>query len=295
MNTINRLYWPIQIIGWFAYAFLLVIFTFLNKPEVISTLFFLKIVSNVLLTLSLTHLMRSVILKSNWLNLNLSSVLPRVLLLSVVVALILSLSTRAMSFFLNDIYESIDGGYSLSRFFVDWSANTILILFWNCIYFSYTFFGKIYFQQINNLEIEASMREVELKNLRNHLNPHFLFNSLNSIKALIEIDSAKAKESLTVLSNLLRGSLMIGQNGTISLSKEIEMVENYLKLEKIRFEERLIVKWAIPQNTDSIMFPPFLLQMLVENALKHGVAGLKEGGEINIIIKQNNRVFQLFM
>jgi sensor histidine kinase YesM len=260
----------------------------MTKPEALTLLFSLKIIATALISIGLTHIMRSIIVHRKWLDINLVSVLPRIIILTLAIAGILVLGTRVVSYFMNLIGDGEDT-FQISRIIVDWLANSILILFWNSIYFTYCFFRKYYFQEINNLTIESNLRETELKNLRSQLNPHFLFNSLNSIRALIEIDSIKAKESLTVLSSLLRSSLLIGQNGVISLSKEIELVKNYLMLEKIRFEERLIVEWSILENTDSINVPPFVLQMMVENAVKHGISNLKEGGKINITIQQSSQ------
>ena len=166
-----------------------------------------------------------------------------------------------------------------------------MVLFWNALYFTYHFFSKSRKQEINNLSLEASRNEIELKNLRTQLNPHFLFNSLNSIRALIEIDPSKAKASVTTLSNLLRKSLMFGKLNLVPLSEEIEMVSNYLDLEKVRFEERLTVKWELDDQLNSFMIPPFSVQMLVENAIKHGISSLIEGGEIAIkTIKSDDEI-----
>jgi LytS/YehU family sensor histidine kinase len=136
------------------------------------------------------------------------------------------------------------------------------------------------------LSLESSRNEIELKNLRSQLNPHFLFNSLNSIRALIDIEPSKAKISVTTLSNLLRKSLILGRENLVRLDEEIEMVSNYLELEKIRFEERLEVKMILDSELDDFMLPPFSLQMLVENAIKHGISNLVDGGEIIIETKK---------
>jgi two-component system, LytTR family, sensor kinase len=288
VKTDKRIYWGLQIGGWISYGLLIVMFTSAIKPEVLSNGYYIKVAINVVVAVALTHLMREVILRRQWLQINLLPVLPRVLGLSLFISLLMVLANRGVGQLINLF---VNGNYSFdpSRLVVDVLANFILILFWNSIYFSYCFFKKYYFQEINNLTIESNLRETELKNLRNQLNPHFLFNSLNSIKALIEINPSKAKESLTILSSVLRSSLITSQNGLVSLTKEIELVKNYLQLESIRFEERLDVQWSIIENTDSIMVPPFMIQMMVENAVKHGISNLVEGGKIKIVIRQNNQ------
>lgn len=141
--------------------------------------------------------------------------------------------------------------------------------------------------------MEASRNEIELKNLRTQLNPHFLFNSLNNIRALIELEPSKAKYAVTTLSNLLRKSLMMGKVNLVSIEDEIEIVSNYLDLEKIRFEERLRISWDIDPELTTLLIPPFSIQLLVENAIKHGISNLIEGGEICIRTKLINQTIVL--
>ena len=148
--------------------------------------------------------------------------MPRLLIVSTLVGGLIVLSSRGIHSISNSFFYGVDS-FQINRLIIDLIANSFLIFFWNALYFGYSFFKKYYFQEINNLSIEANLKEVELKNLRNQLNPHFLFNSLNSIKALILIEPEKAKESLIILSNILRSSLTLSSEGMIPLSKEIEL------------------------------------------------------------------------
>jgi hypothetical protein len=169
----------------------------------------------------------------------------------------------------------------------------ILILFWNSIYFTFHFFQKSRNQELNNISLEASKNEIELKNLRSQLNPHFLFNSLNSIRALIDIEPQNAKGAVTTLSNLLRKSLILGKEDLVPLNEEMEMVSNYLELEKVRFEERLTVEWKLDEKLDDFLIPPFSLQMLVENAIKHGISKLPKGGSIDVNSEIKNQLLEI--
>ena len=99
---------------------------------------------------------------------------------------------------------------------------------------------------------------------------------------MIDLEPAKAKVSVTTLSNLLRKSLILGKENLVDLNEELEMVSNYLELEKIRFEERLEVKWNLDESLSDFQIPPFSMQMLVENAIKHGISNLVNGGVITI-------------
>ena len=139
----------------------------------------------------------------------------------------------------------------------------------------------------------ASNRESELKNLRSQLNPHFLFNSLNSIRALITEEPEKAKVSITTLSNLLRQSLLLGRENTVSLERELELAKNYLELEKIRFEERLNIEWELSPDLTSFEIPPFTLQMMVENAIKHGISNLRDGGLVRVITEEIDGIIKI--
>jgi two-component system, LytTR family, sensor kinase len=169
----------------------------------------------------------------------------------------------------------------------------ILILFWNAIYFTFHFFQVSRKQEVSNLVLTASNRESELKNLRSQLNPHFLFNSLNSIRALVDIEPSKAKTSITTLSNLLRQSLLMGKENTVSVEQELAIVRNYLDLEKVRFEERLMVHWEIDDSLLSKQIPPFSVQMMAENAVKHGISERKDGGEVVVSVLRCEAGFEL--
>ena len=162
------------------------------------------------------------------------------------------------------------------------------VLFWNAIYFTYHFFQKSRKQEVSNLQLAASKRESELRNLRSQLNPHFLFNSLNSIRALVDIEPQKAKIAITSLSNLLRESLLLGKENLIPLSSELGVARHYLDLEKMRFEERLDIEWNLDESLNSFLIPPFSIQMMIENAIKHGISNLVDGGKVVVNTYQEN-------
>jgi two-component system sensor histidine kinase AlgZ len=131
-------------------------------------------------------------------------------------------------------------------------------------------------------ELRVLAREAELKALRAQLNPHFLFNSLNSISALTTLDAKRAREMCVLLSDFLRKSLKLGERPTVKLSEELDLVRNYLAIEQIRFGERLQIEWEVDASIESVEIPTLLLQPLVENAIKHGIAQVMEGGTIRI-------------
>lgn len=137
-------------------------------------------------------------------------------------------------------------------------------------------------------EAKTLAREAELQSLRFQLNPHFLFNSLHSISALATIDGARAREMCIKLAGFLRSSLGLGNRESIPLREEIELARSYLEVEQVRFGERLRVDADIDPACENCGAPPLLLQPLVENAVKHGIAGLVKGGTIRLAARRES-------
>jgi len=131
-------------------------------------------------------------------------------------------------------------------------------------------------------EARALAREAELQALRIQLNPHFLFNSLHSISALTTLDGGRAREMCLRLADFLRSSLGFGGRELIPLREELALARSYLEVERVRFGERLRVEEIVFPECEECGIPPLLLQPLVENAVKHGVGGLLDGGVIRL-------------
>ncbi len=130
------------------------------------------------------------------------------------------------------------------------------------------------------LELEVLAREAELKALKAQIHPHFLFNSLNSLMALIGSNGAEARRVCLLLSDFLRQSLKSASIDSIPLSEELALIESYLAIEQVRFGSRLRVKLDVSMDCRDCRLPPLLCQPLIENAINHGIAHLVEGGEI---------------
>ncbi len=131
-------------------------------------------------------------------------------------------------------------------------------------------------------QAEILSREAELKALKAQVNPHFLFNSLNSISALTATNPSAAREMCIRLSDFLRSSLRLGERASIPFSEELALARTYLEVEQVRFGNRLRVRQDLDPACDDCEVPPLLVQPLIENAIKHGVATLVDGGEIAI-------------
>jgi two-component system, LytTR family, sensor histidine kinase AlgZ len=132
------------------------------------------------------------------------------------------------------------------------------------------------------LETSVLARDAELRALKAQVNPHFLFNSLNSISALTSMDPPKAREMCILLADFLRTTLGLGEKRRISFAEELALLHRYLAIEKVRFGSRLNMEENIQDETKTFLLPPMLLQPLIENAVTHGIANLPEGGMVRL-------------
>ena len=142
--------------------------------------------------------------------------------------------------------------------------------------------------EIRLQETSILARDAELKALKAQVNPHFLFNSLNSISALTSVDPAKAREMCILLAEFLRMTLGLGEKASVPLSEELSMLHRYLAIEKVRFGARLQMEEDIQPDSKSTHLPPLLLQPLVENAIVHGIANLPDGGLVRLSGESTN-------
>src|SRR5580700_1235377 len=131
-------------------------------------------------------------------------------------------------------------------------------------------------------EAEVQARDAELRALKAQINPHFLFNSLNSITALTATDPVRAREMCIRLSDFLRSTLGLGERASISWKEELQLARTYLEVEQVRFGARLNVEMDVDEACSECLVPPLVLQPLIENAVKHGIATLVDGGTITV-------------
>lgn len=148
---------------------------------------------------------------------------------------------------------------------------------------------------MKNLKLVANLKEVQLNTLKEQLNPHFMFNSLNNIRGLMLEDVNKARKILTSLSEVLRYSLNQNNTDVILLEEELEMVEKYIDISKIQFEKRLTFELNVDQESLGIQIPPMIIQVLVENAIKHGISNLKKGGKITVTTTIENKELSIIV
>ena len=173
--------------------------------------------------------------------------------------------------------------------------NLMLIAIWMLIYIVYHFVEKNRNDQLDRLRLENTVKELELKTIKSHINPHFIFNSLNSIRALVDENPNRARRAITELSNILRSSMQAEKSETVTLERELDIVKDYLALEQMRFEERLKIEFEIDEDTLQQPVPPMMLQTLVENAIKHGISRQVKGGVVRVVACYNNNHMELLV
>jgi sensor histidine kinase YesM len=238
-------------------------------------LFFGRLGIFVALGLVITHLMRFVIIRLNTLQQPFEKQILQFLLITFLFSIIVSyFNTKLLAYY----------GWLSSNEIQILKKNFLLLVMsgafyffvyffiWNLIYFTYHYVSKSRKQQLDTLQLEALVKELELKTIKAHINPHFIFNALNSIRALIDEEPSRARRAVTELSNILRSSLKAEKGETVTFEEELKIVRDYLALESMRFEERLQVAYDIDEDTLEFPVPPMMLQTLVASASRYGAA-----------------------
>lgn len=282
--TKRNIYWLCQILGWGLYGVLQIVAYSANNGFDESQA--IGVVFQIVYYITTTHLLRNLFIRFGWLNLRLTRLIPKLLFLNLLFSLFNYGYLLLIEYFTTGITQA-------DLQFITIVLNTLI--YW-ALYFLWTifYFAFHYVDRYNkSIRAETAAREVELSNLKAQLNPHFIFNALNSIRALVDEDPGKSKESITQLSHILRNSLVSDRKKLVPFSEELKTVMDYLALESIRYEERLSTKFDIDRNSGRFNVPPLMLQTLVENGIKHGISNLKEGGEIKISSKVKGKHLHL--
>ncbi len=300
MRLANRKYWLFQIGGWGLFALINIFFAWSFDRLVTAqdrSMVFGRLGFFVVLGILLTHLMRMVIIRLNVLQKKLEKQLLQFVIITLVFSMLGSyldmlllikydLTNRNEKEFLNNkILLVINGAFYFFIYF----------FIWNLIYFMYHYVTKSRKQQLDTLRLEALVKELELKTIKAHINPHFIFNSLNSIRALVDENPERARAAVTELSNILRSSMQTEKVEMVHFEKELDIVKDYLALENMRFEDRLRIEYQIDDDTLDQPVPPMMLQTLVENAIKHGISKQINGGVVRIISEFKGNYHELLV
>lgn len=261
-------FWTIQLIGWIVY-FVVIYITFLTiaQPENFFSLLLLKgfrALTGFFLT--------SILLRPVYQNFGSRLSIFRLVWLVSICAVIFGTvwtAIEAVYFYLTGTAFNTANYLARSpRIALDYAMT---LTAWSAFYLGIKNWRSWQTERENALKSAALAQKAQLEMLRYQLNPHFLFNALNSIRASVNEDGKRARQMITQLSEFLRHSLLGVENKEIPLREELEAARNYLAIEKIRFEENLEIEYRVEEKAEDFMVPCFLLNPLVENAIKHGL------------------------
>lgn len=277
MNKKN-LYWICQLAGWLFFVLLQSLIFKLSDAFTINVAIsqFLLFAFGILIS----HLYRNIIIHYDWLKISTLKVIPLVIFASVLFASLHEYGQYGVEFLLQIAGNKHQSGIVVITNILNLA---FVYFFWSLIYFLFHFIENYKKAEIENLKWEASINEIELNKLKSQLNPHFMFNAMNSIRALVDENPVKSKEAITQLSNILRNTLQMGKNKVIPFEEELNLVSDYLALESIRYEERLKFTIQTDPQSKSFNVPPLMIQTLIENGIKHGISKLTKGGAISLL------------
>jgi two-component sensor histidine kinase len=289
----QELYWWCQIGGWMMYGLTMVFFTFVFESKN-NSIFYNKLLLIILTGLFFTHSLRLAIKKLNLLPPALYKKWWILTFLFLTFLVLFNLTNSALAEWLH-LYNPRVKVSVEKRFLINLVSDSPLLLVWVSIYYLWHYIELGTKTEIQKVKLESLVKEMELKTIKAHINPHFIFNALNSIRALVDENPERARSAITELSNLLRSSMQAEKMETVSFERELSIVKDYLALESIRFEDRLKVEYEIDEDTLDQPIPPMMLQMLVENAIKHGLGKQKNGGLIKIISNFTENHYELIV
>ncbi len=279
-----RPYWVCQMIGWGGFILLHTFFYFsLEDMQNAYPFFFKNLFLEAGMGLVVTHMMRYVIRSTNLLQKNINFQVPLLLVITLVFAVFFA-ATNIFAEQTFGIQNPKLATYPYSNLLIRTSFSIFgFLIIWGLLYFAYHYITRSRKEHVDKIRLETLVKELELKTIKSHINPHFIFNALNSIRALVDENPERARTAITKLSNILRSSLSADKLETVSLENELAIVKDYLALEQIRFEERLHVDMQIDKDTLCQPVPYMMLQTLVENAVKHGISKTVAGGHVTIV------------
>lgn len=279
INDRRQLYWLLQVLGWSGYAF----FVFLGaliyeKVDLVNFLYmFVAAVLGLLLSMAMREAFRAI-----WDDAPVKRSL--VTIMTVMVSTALWALWKFYQYYQLQHHKEITN--LLAEYVYWYSYSFFIMLSWTGLYYGIRFYQEMQAEREKNLRIASSAHQSQLKMLRYQLNPHFLFNTLNSISTLIMDSKGEVANNMVVaLSKFLRYSLDNDPMQKVSLAQEVEAMQLYLGIEKIRFEERLQLDFRVDDNAKSALIPSMLLQPLIENAVKYAIAKSETGGIIRLEAK----------
>lgn len=270
MSNHKKTYWAFQITGWTLYC-LIYVFFYLSIRVEPQPYFFEQLLTHVFIGFWLTHLMRWVIQQTKILLLDFKKQLIALTILSLLFSFLIGLCivTTEMLLHIQSVNLSSFSFFNIAIRFAFSYFHFVLI--WNLLYFTYHYVQKTRQQNVEQAKLENLLKELEITTIKSHINPQFLFNSLNSIRSLVADNPSRARTAITMLSNILRSSIQVDKAEKTLFEKELSIIKDYLSLEQIRFSDQMQINYRIDEDTLDQPVPAMVIQNLVENGIKYGI------------------------
>lgn len=275
----NKLYWTLNIGGWIAY--LGIILPYYLSPKLQNWLDVLGGLTMPISGILTSFPMRMIYRKINYKNKSILHLMRLVVLISIPSAIIWYAIDYSFTISIYS-YEKISTNYTFARQLLWITEQIPVMLAWGALYFVIKIWYDWQDEKIASERANTLAQKANLQMLRYQLNPHFFFNALSSLRALTRTDSASAEKMITKISEFLRYSLIGEDCKEVPLLKEVEVIKHYLDIEKVRFGERLHIEYDIDELAEDYPVPCFILNPLVENAVKHGMNSIDEPLTISI-------------
>ncbi|WP_460577998.1 sensor histidine kinase [Hymenobacter coalescens] len=277
-----RQYWRLQLLGWGLYGvFGVAVYAMFSRSFSLSIVLIQVVVAATLVGIS--HGLRYLIRRFDWVQMPLLSVLWRLLLTNLLLSVLSQVVIWAVILLLIVPLLQPNGKPQGWGEFLGYTLNVNFVLWlWAAVYFGLQYLRRYRQAEVDKWKLAAAVREAEMQTLKAQINPHFLFNGLNNIRALIGEDPERARTMLSHLSELLRYAIQLNRTEQVPLHRELAVVRDYLQLESLQLEERMQYSLDVPDECLAVPVPPMLVQVLVENAIKHGLASLPDGGVLRV-------------
>ena len=282
----EALFWFLHLTGWSGYTLAAYIGALTHdKPVSYTLLIFTSAFSGMVLSLPLRYLYRFLWNRALWVQMS------GAFICSMAAAMVWIFIANQIEW---EMYKAWYEPQDITDYFSGGVGSAYVFLLWSGLYFGIKYYQNLQEQTKRALAANASAHEAQLKMLRYQLNPHFLFNTLNAISTLIlDNKNDQANRSVTRLSRFLRYTLDNDPMKKLSLQQELDALNLYLEIEKVRFQDRLQLSYNV--NTDALqaLVPSLIMQPLIENAIKYAVAPREEGGKIEVSAKVIGKVMEI--
>lgn len=286
IKTGNKNFWIAQSIGWSLLAssnLILQIFAGIHKELLI-----LNAIIPILVGFLLTSIYRYFIRKLDWHKWNFNKTLTFLFVSTLILTIVFMVTVYIIVLIIKGL-ESL----TIVSFLGSMFSFILILLTWNLIYFSIHYFNNWNQAEIVKWQLATEIKDAQLGSLKSQINPHFVFNTINNIRSLILEDEEKAREMLLNFSDLFRYSLKNSNQTRVSLEDELEIVNQYFELLSIQYEDKLKYKIQVEEGVESLKVPPMVLQLLVENSIKHGISQNVEGGYVLIDINKKEEFLNI--